>query len=264
MNKETENTSAAPRAALWAAVVALQGKATSVSKTAKGHNYQYETLDSVIEHNREALHSCGLGLMVTDAELIEREGRSDKYRVTVLIVHRSGGELPIRVELEAGRGAYGPQVVGGVRSYLRRYVLKDLLNIVGFTDDDARQVERAQARLEEEVKRDVRAESKIDGASRFFNRWMSQLELLNDEDREGALAQIAQWSQTTQNGRTNDQWARTVLKRLHGNDMIGDQDVAQAYPLALDVRRMVLTESNLKGAAAWAELLNAAAARVAS
>src|SRR5215831_11510908 len=128
-------------AALNAALAAAQGEFPPIPKDkhveAKAYSYSYAPLDAILAAVRPILSKHGLAV-------------SQQLETT------DGGQPALRTELRHSEGGVlgsswpltqipdGPQQLGSLLTYLRRYALVALLGIAAEDDDDAAQAQQAQ------------------------------------------------------------------------------------------------------------------------
>ena len=115
------------------AIVAAQGKLHNLGKNANGHNYQYLTLDKLIDETRGILAEQGLAIIQPMADV------NGEAAVKTILIHESGemieGVYPIA---KAGmRACNDAQQMGAAITYGRRYSLAAMLNIAQADDDGA-------------------------------------------------------------------------------------------------------------------------------
>lgn len=129
------------------AVVTAQSKLHNLGKNAQGHNYQYLTLDKLIDETRGILAECGLAIVQPMAAIGETPA------VKTILIHESGemieGVYPIA---KAGmRQCNDAQQMGAAVTYARRYGLAAMLNIAQ-ADDDGACIPSQQTQLEEQAR----------------------------------------------------------------------------------------------------------------
>jgi len=115
------------------ALVKAQNTLHNLGKNADGHNYQYLTLDKLIDETRGILAECGLAICQPMAEV------NGEAAVKTILIHESGemieGVYPIA---KAGmRACNDAQQMGAAITYGRRYSLAAMLNIAQADDDGA-------------------------------------------------------------------------------------------------------------------------------
>lgn len=235
---------------LFAAIVEAQGKSEGVAKEAQGYKYKYERLEDVLRVNKPILRECGLAILPGNQVIVD--GKVRQFRV---VVHTSGQFIAFCSEYGATQASLGPQGIGGIKSYDRRYQAKGILNIVGANeDDDARRVQMMDERLREEAKREMKAQREMGEATEFRTRMLSFFEGLVNESPDGAAMSIKEWLFTNHDGQKNKTHVGEYLKRLASNGLLADEDTKREYALALQVRENVLnlfTDEPLRGGTAW-------------
>lgn len=175
---------------LATALAAAQGKIQGAHKDKANPYYgsNYADLASVWDACREPLSSNGLAVMqFPDAEIIDYEGVDDKtgkevplsyakVRVTTLLVHSSGQWCESEIMAES-RDA-GPQAIGSVITFLRRYLLQALVGVAP-EDDDGNEASTPPAAAQRTYQQQPRqtAASKSNGAAKSpqfeeFRDWL--------------------------------------------------------------------------------------------
>lgn len=101
---------------------------TVKTKTGGSYEFEYTTLDYMIEHVRLALTSKGLWFTQT------LEQTDNKYRLITTLMHKSGqwlaSETPLMVADQSNQG------FGSALTYMKRYALAAMLGIASDDDDD--------------------------------------------------------------------------------------------------------------------------------
>jgi hypothetical protein len=115
------------------ALAKAQGEMESAKKDSKGNYGKYTTISSILEVVKDALSKYSLAVVQAP---IPCEAGSICLRTTLM--HSSGQWVASELTLKAD-GA-GPQKMGSVITYARRYALAALLG-VGQEDDDAQSVQ---------------------------------------------------------------------------------------------------------------------------
>lgn len=125
---------------LYAAILAVQGEAPTLPKdktatvpTKKGgeYSYSYTALDTIVEKIEPLLHKNGLVWLAKPSWRADL-GPSLKYK----LAHAPTGEaeadeMPLMLAEDADA-----QALGSAITYMRRYALVSVLNLVADTDDD--------------------------------------------------------------------------------------------------------------------------------
>lgn len=131
---------AAETGGLYAAILAVQGEAPTLPKdktatvpTKKGgeYSYSYTALDTIVEKIEPLLHKNGLVWLAKPSWRADL-GPSLKYK----LAHAPTGEveadeMPLMLAEDADA-----QALGSAITYMRRYALVSVLNLVADTDDD--------------------------------------------------------------------------------------------------------------------------------
>lgn len=141
---QAESQTPDPQAALYFALSKAQGamrnpdkNRTVVVRSDKGnYNFDYATLDNVIETARKALSDNGIAIV----QGLERDDQGAMVLVTRLL-HAGGGsiinEMPVVMPQPDERGRPPKiQETGSVITYARRYALCAMLNVAAEEDDD--------------------------------------------------------------------------------------------------------------------------------
>lgn len=101
---------------------------TVKTKTGGSYEFEYTTLDYMIEHVRLALTSKGLWFTQT------LEQTENKYRLITTLFHKSGqwlaSETPLMVADQSNQG------FGSALTYMKRYALAAMLGLASDDDDD--------------------------------------------------------------------------------------------------------------------------------
>jgi hypothetical protein len=131
MSEESRDT-------LWTALLALQGEALTIQKDTDGQigsrTYKYAGLGGINEQLLPRLTHYGL-LWLTEPAMIPERGYRPGLKYTLTHV-KTGEALTGLVDLCVGDDP-NPQEAGSGYSYMRRYTLMCLLNLVARdTDDD--------------------------------------------------------------------------------------------------------------------------------
>jgi hypothetical protein len=127
-----------PKAELYTALAKAQGEITAAEalQTADAGSYQYKYADlaACLEVVRKPLSDNGLALIQLPS--IDENGR-DGNTVTIetILAHESGQSISCTMSMRPEKG--GPQAVGAVMTYLRRYSLSSMLGVAQYDDDAA-------------------------------------------------------------------------------------------------------------------------------
>lgn len=133
MNPEPED-----HAALFKALAVAQGAITAAealqTADAGSYSYRYADLAACLEVIRKPLSDNGLALIQLPS--INENGR-DGNTVTIetILAHESGQSISCTMSMRPDKG--GPQAVGAVMTYLRRYSLSSMLGVAQYDDDAA-------------------------------------------------------------------------------------------------------------------------------
>ena len=117
---------------LYKAIHKAQANFETVRKNGKNphFNSKYATIDEIWETEKKAINDAGLIVFCTT-----RKADGERLLVTHLVEIESGEEITCELPLAA---ANTPQAIGSAMTYLRRYTLTALLEIVtgdGIDDD---------------------------------------------------------------------------------------------------------------------------------
>ena len=128
-------------------------------------------------------------------------------------------------------------------------------------DDDAREVQKMDERLEAQVREADKAAKRVDGAQRVIGRMFKELERMVDAEPEEILGNAKAWLNekigTNRKRPTHEHWVRDAINVLDAVGDLTDDDVRLYYPLAIKVRHRALPDCG-RGAAAWAAFVDAA------
>ena len=113
---------------------------TVVVRTKSGGTYEfdYATFDAIVESARGPLSANGIAFV----QAAQIEG--GQVVIETRLIHSSGQWLS--TSLSAGQSESGPQALGSLISYLKRYSLSALLGIVADEDDDGNAATGNEAR----------------------------------------------------------------------------------------------------------------------
>jgi len=144
MSDPTPDTIENQQAALYAALAKAQGQMRNPDKNRtvkvrsdKGnYDFDYATLDNVIETARKALSGNGIAVV----QALERDDQG-AMGLTIRLLHADGGSIvnfmPVVMPQPDERGRPPKiQETGSVITYARRYALCAMLNIAAEEDDD--------------------------------------------------------------------------------------------------------------------------------
>ena len=140
----------ADRSALYTALAAAQGEITAAeaSQTADAgsYTYRYADLAACLEVIRKPLSDNELCLIQIPS-LIEGE-----VHLETILGHSSGQSISCTMSMRPDKG--GPQAIGAVMTYLRRYSLSAMLGVAQY-DDDAASAVKGPEEYERLTPRDI-------------------------------------------------------------------------------------------------------------
>lgn len=121
----------------------------TIEKDSTGHNYKYASLPAIIERVKPFLNKTGLVLLQTvDGE--------QEVKVTTILACVKGGQVvsTFSVPLAMGQGKMTAiQSIGSNISYMRRYALSAILNIVTDEDKDGSDTDKFKTADEKEAQK---------------------------------------------------------------------------------------------------------------
>jgi hypothetical protein len=138
-----DSASITPPASLFAALAKAQGEMTGAARDRQNPHFKamYATMASVVDAVRGPLSRAGLAYI----QHVDVQGKT--VSVETVLLHESGGTLRCG-RLVAEAKDPGPQSIGSVLTYLRRYSLMAAVGIAP-EDDDGEEGERPNERREE-------------------------------------------------------------------------------------------------------------------
>ena len=122
-----------PKAELYKALAVAQGEITAAealqTADAGSYSYKYADLAACLEVIRKPLSDNGLALIQLPS-IVEGE-----VCIETILAHESGQSISCTMAMRPEKG--GPQAIGAVITYLRRYSLSSMLGVAQFDDDAA-------------------------------------------------------------------------------------------------------------------------------
>lgn len=132
MDLQERETNRQAKVAFNQAFAEMQSQIDTVTKSKKGHNTTYATLEDIVDVVRPTLERFGFAVTFS---VDTKQG----VIVTCTLLHKLGHSIDTTITLnpDASGSKNAVQAVGSAISYGKRYTLCSLLNIATRDDDDA-------------------------------------------------------------------------------------------------------------------------------